>query len=61
MTPVEIALMVDVFDSIDADDADDEPNGLHIEADGLLLDAVPPEIRAAYERLQARGGVWWYE
>lgn len=41
-----------------------DPQGDHNEADDILLDFVPPEIRTAYERLAGTGNgdgraAWW--
>lgn len=42
------------LDAIDASD----PERAHAEADAVLLTAVHPDIRAAYERVVARAA-WW--
>ena len=42
------------LDSIDASD----PEPAHQEADALLIEAVPPAVRAAYERVKQRAP-WW--
>lgn len=49
----------DIIEALDAIDGDD-PEAAHAHADGLLLDAVTPAIRAAYDRVGDRAGSWWY-
>jgi hypothetical protein len=42
------------LDELNASDAE----GAHSEADDILLELVPPEVKAAYYRLVARAP-WW--
>lgn len=37
-----------------------DPEGMHVEADEIILGLVPPEVREAYERVVDRAGDWWY-
>lgn len=37
-----------------------DPEAAHREADRVILLVVPHDVRAAYERVQARVGGWWY-
>lgn len=34
--------------------------GAHIDADFVLLEFVPEEVRAAYDRVVVRAGDWWF-
>lgn len=54
MTAKQIAIYVRALDSI----AGGDPEGDHAEADDILLEVVPEEIRKAYEQLVARAK-WW--
>jgi len=47
----------DVIKALDEMDEND-PDRAHSQADGLLLQLVHPEVRAAYERLVDRSH-WW--
>lgn len=48
----------DVAADLDRIDPTGDPERAHSLADDLLLAAVPPEVRAAYQRLVARSP-WW--
>jgi hypothetical protein len=37
-----------------------DAEGAHCDADEVLLQFVPPEVSAAYQRLVERVGAWWY-
>lgn len=54
MTRSKITDAIAALDKISAAD----PEGAHSEADKLLLSLVPPDVRAAYERVTARAA-WW--
>jgi hypothetical protein len=43
---------------LDAIDPTGDPEHAHIKADKILLDALGPEVEAAYDRLVARAS-WW--
>ena len=43
---------------LDAIDPSGDPEGAHDQADKILLAALPPEVREAYERLVSRAP-WW--
>lgn len=36
-----------------------DPEATHGEADHLLLQVVPPEVAAAYDRLRRERAPWW--
>lgn len=48
---------MDAVDALNAID-DYDPEEAHSEADKILLELVPPEVREAYAALQERCG-WW--
>ena len=52
MTTAEIVAALDALDDHDEEAA-------HGAADGLLLEAVPPEVREAWERARNRIGFWY--
>ena len=54
MDRVDVESIVRSLDSIDADDCEEA----HNLADNLLLQAVPAEIAAAYQRVVERAE-WW--
>jgi len=47
-----------VVAALDAIDPSGDPEHAHAEADRVLLAALGPEVRAAYDRLVARAA-WW--
>lgn len=53
-TDEDITAWVAALDALSGDD----PEHAHGEADRVLLQAVPPEVRAAYERVTSRCS-WW--
>lgn len=53
MTNDELVQALDAIDGRDPEDA-------HAAADGLLLQALPAEVREAYDRVVSRAGAWWY-
>jgi len=44
--------------ALDAIDPSDDPEAAHAEAEAILLAALGPEGKAAYDRLVARAS-WW--
>ena len=50
-TPVVVA-------ALDAIDPSGDPENAHMEAEYVLLDALGPEVKAAYDRLVVRAR-WW--
>jgi len=55
MSEQEIADFVAALDAISSDD----PEAAHGDADDILLQCVPPEVRDAWLRLN-EGTVFWY-
>jgi hypothetical protein len=53
---MEIAEVVAKLDAI----VDSDPEGMHSDADDVLLEFVPASVRAAYERVVKRADAWWY-
>lgn len=49
----------DIIERLDAIEPGD-PEAAHGAADAILLDAMTPAIRDAYDRLVERVGAWWY-
>ena len=45
-------------DSLDAIDPSIDPETAHMAAEQMLLDALGPEVKAAYDRLVGRAR-WW--
>ena len=56
MNEAEIKKLIEALDAIDGDD----PESAHDEADKILQEAVPAEVREAYKRVEARSGGFWY-
>lgn len=64
LTPEEAVAALDAIESgepeivygIPARDSEDA----HIAADAVLLAAVDESVAAAYKRVKARVGAWWY-
>jgi hypothetical protein len=50
----KVEALVEKLDALDESD----PEAAHSAADAILLDAVHPAVRAAYERLVERSH-WW--
>jgi hypothetical protein len=53
---ISIAKAIEALDALDAND----PEEAHGRADAILLSAVTPDLRAAYERVVDRAGEFWF-
>lgn len=50
--------IIGLMDNINVGDYDGDEEDMHWRADSLLLEAVDPDIKAAYRRVQERAS-WW--